>query len=769
MGLFVSKERKNKRRLPKVSKGSSKRPGAKDSSDAGILRFRDEQIICAIRRDLNETPETFVLNNVLMGTMFLRNYQEEIGRAAQEAKNAQESSFWEPNVVMEKANKNVIYRPIHGRNMAEPLVTRRIYVPMNEYVDVFDPENDYEEPQEHSSSRYQVRIEDSKRPGFVKLQRINDLADHDGISLKDIIEAASSNISGSSDTDSISTSIGTEPQLLKEQNADFPSLDDCFVFRKIKKADVDIQLEDLDYKNLKEEDVFSVVSYLTSRRFMKHFQKQVFQKSIAEQLGISQNDVDHGMIDRHSPGKIFCNVRDENGNAYPVEVLPCLKCPWPYKQTYQFCEGSPGAKTQWPTDKMIDEVKQYQCVLVPKGFSRKRGDYPEGDLEWEIHFPLAERYLEAFLLPEQINCYFVFLAIFKEYIQPSTKGLGVVPEHFLNLILTEAEANYSNWASHQLGPRLLGLIDRFSNILSAGKMRDFFIRRKNVLKNRSAKRRLDIANKALHRIKESPLMMIIRALRNVRYTSGNFYPPLDYKELLRILYVKEWDDMTMTHISDKEDEFFGSVSSLDEKPKFKDAETQLAYVNARRQKQKLVERRKRLNDRKGSVDSINDDWECEKHLDRPKKVALLKLFIKHHLEMANASLRISTETQALFYLKQAWYLTRILKEENPLWADEAVRFLEEIRREESKIIIEMQTNIRNFGSLNVLNLEEERYEVGDDLETLDDVQMGLDNCVHRPVDAEVHQQVRNTKVKLKTLSRSFSNNYFQEEPLEDIR
>lgn len=161
-------------------------------------------------------------------------------------------------------------------------------------------------------------------------------------------------------------------------------------------------------------------------------------------------------------------------------------------------------------------------------------------------------------------------------------------------------------------------------------------------------------------------------------------------------------------------------------------------------------------------------WECEKHLDRPKKVALLKLFIKHHLEMASASLRISTETQALFYLKQAWYLTRILKEENPLWADEAVKFLEEIRREEAKIITEMQTNIRKFGSLNVLNLEEERDDAGEDLETLDDIQEGDDG--EKAVDAKhMHQQVRSTKVKLKTLSRSFSNNYFQEEPLENMR
>lgn len=47
-----------------------------DVSDAGLIGMRDGETISAIKKDLNESPEMFVLNNVLMCTMFLRNYQE---------------------------------------------------------------------------------------------------------------------------------------------------------------------------------------------------------------------------------------------------------------------------------------------------------------------------------------------------------------------------------------------------------------------------------------------------------------------------------------------------------------------------------------------------------------------------------------------------------------------------------------------------------------------------------------------------------------------
>lgn len=47
-----------------------------DFSDAALIEQEDREWISEIRNDLNNTPEIFVLNNVLMCTMFLRNYKE---------------------------------------------------------------------------------------------------------------------------------------------------------------------------------------------------------------------------------------------------------------------------------------------------------------------------------------------------------------------------------------------------------------------------------------------------------------------------------------------------------------------------------------------------------------------------------------------------------------------------------------------------------------------------------------------------------------------
>lgn len=47
-----------------------------DFSDAALIEQEDREWISEIRKDLNKTPEIFVLNNVLMCTMFLRNYKE---------------------------------------------------------------------------------------------------------------------------------------------------------------------------------------------------------------------------------------------------------------------------------------------------------------------------------------------------------------------------------------------------------------------------------------------------------------------------------------------------------------------------------------------------------------------------------------------------------------------------------------------------------------------------------------------------------------------
>ncbi|CAG9761007.1 unnamed protein product [Ceutorhynchus assimilis] len=775
-------------------------------NDAVIIGRHDEEMINTIRRDLNETPEMFVLNNVIMCTMFLKNYQEDIYQVLKQMDNAP-NKFWEPDIVMEKANRNVIYRPMHGSNkdIASPLTTRRIYVPMNDYIEVFNPLDDEDaaaddDDEKEHISKYHVKVEESKRPGYVKLRRINAERNNDKNSLKDMLVVPSSNASSSSDTESTITSSGSPIQdnfqLIKDQTDEGVSLDDCFVFRKVKKPDIDIELEELDHEHLTEDDIYDIVSYLPSKKFMKYFSK-IFKESMAKKIGLIQYEIDHAAVDDRIPGKIFCNLRDENGNSYPVEVVPCLKTAWPKKQTYNLLEGKPnhnmesdwtGFDFQWPTHEMLDEMKTFECALVPKGYARNNGTVPEDDLEWEIHFPLAENYLEMLLRPEQIKCFLLLLSIYKEYLEPKTKVHGIVPEHLLNMMFWEAEKNYDDWPTHRLGFRLINVIENFSNRLTERVLRDFFIRKRNVLKNVPTKC-IVYAGEEFFRIKESPLIKILRAMRNVRYTSGTFYPPLDYKELLNILYKTDWDvNPYLSNTNLKSDGI--SISTSGKKPKFMDAEKQLQHVKlmqmrkkAQKKKNIEIDRKKSevisynsTKERRDSVDSLDDQWECEKRFDLPKKIALLKFFINNFIEIAQTSMRISTKKQTLFYLKQAWYLTKILEEENKLFAADVAGYFDVIKKQEDKVITAMQVNLSTYGKLEVFNIDtnnNKNEELDDDLDDLDELpkttlskQAIIDHLMH---EADIHQQIRHMKINLKSLSKSFSSSYNKQVTFETSR
>ncbi|XP_066248025.1 uncharacterized protein [Euwallacea similis] len=786
MGVIISKITRSQRRTV-IIKEQKKQVEVKeqleecDGSDSILVARQDAKYFNAIRNDLNENPEIFVLNNVLMCTFFLKNYQEEIYKAKGEVDKPQDN-FWEPHTIIEKANRNVIYRAMHGarKDIPEPLVTRRIYVPMNEYVEVCDLLSESEDLS--NSSRYQVKMEESRRRGFVRLRRINANACNDGNSMKDVPVVSTSSTTGTSDTDSMATPndkfSNGDPQLVND-DIDDGTPDDCFVYRKIKKQDADMLLE--DGEDLQEEDVYDIVSYLHSRKFMKYFQSKVFKDPIAKQLSIVQYEIDHAVVYQDAPGKVFCNVRSDIESCYPVELMPCLKSSWPDKQTFGFLTMEPTSNDQhylqWPSKKMFQYIKMTECALVPKGYALN-GKF-SGDLDWEIHFPMAERYLETCLRPEQIHCYLVLLSIFKEYIEPHTKSFGILPEHLANLIFWETEKDNVKWPKYQLGHRLMEIIKYFSNCLSERKFQDYFMRNRNIFRNIPLIH-LDAANKTFHAITQSPTMLIIRALRNIRYLSAYFYPPLNYKELLDILYKKNWNQnsllahMNLPH-SEPDNISVSTATSTKKKSTPKDAVKQLHLQKEKKlRKEHRRERQKEDGEiKRGSLDSINDDWVCEKHFDVQKKIALLKFFINCYIDIAKTSMKIASKKQTLFYLKQAWYLTKILQQENQLFAEEVKDYFKEIKKHEDLILGIMQSNIEEYGNMDVLNNNAEvESEEEDNLSTLDDVSDQLPEKNEKKIDTDItiddiHQQIRQKKIKLSTLTKTFKPNYFKSTPIEE--
>lgn len=76
MGCQPSKLKKTNRKSKREMDEDPEKNDQCDFSDAALIEQEDREWISEIRKDLNKTPEIFVLNNVLMCTMFLRNYKE---------------------------------------------------------------------------------------------------------------------------------------------------------------------------------------------------------------------------------------------------------------------------------------------------------------------------------------------------------------------------------------------------------------------------------------------------------------------------------------------------------------------------------------------------------------------------------------------------------------------------------------------------------------------------------------------------------------------
>lgn len=78
-------------------------------------------------------------------------------------------------------------------------------------------------------------------------------------------------------------------------------------------------------------------------------------------------------------------------------------------------------------------------------------------------------------------------------------------------------------------------------------------------------------------------------------------------------------------------------------------------------------------------------WMCEKQFDIVKSKVILSFFIENFISMASVATKISTKYQALFHLKQAWYLTRLLDLTSPSFGPEAMEYRETINELETSM------------------------------------------------------------------------------------
>lgn len=287
--------------------------------------------------------------------------------------------------------------------------------------------------------------------------------------------------------------------------------------------------------------MYDIVSYISSNGFMKYFQN-VFSNSLAQALGFDQNEID---LAKTIPGKIFCNLQDVNEDfeVLPCEIVPSVAIQWPLEFTFEFHNRAErptmwdkfGEEYKWPKVNMINEIRGLSCVLVPRGYIPKRGDNPDLEIEWEIGFPKAQRYLDTHMSHTQMRAFLFLLTIYKSYIEPVNKKYdGLLVDHIRTHMYWECESNPRDWPEHRLGTKLALVIRSFIQKLSVGELSDFFIKKKNMFLNVPNKH-LRHAQKIFHDVLESPAVYFLGALRNLKYTNPKFYPQFDFKELYRLL------------------------------------------------------------------------------------------------------------------------------------------------------------------------------------------------------------------------------------------
>lgn len=253
---------------------------------------------------------------------------------------------------------------------------------------------------------------------------------------------------------------------------------------------------------------------------------------------------------------------------------------------------------------MIKEMQSMDCVLIPTGNWLKKGKNPEVNIEWEIAFPKAERYLEVRMNHAQIKCYLFLLAIHKTFIEPHTQQQGLLAEHLRCHMYWECESNYRDWPEHRLGSKLIKVMTNLKNRLARESLPHYFIKRRNLFENIPGKY-LHFAHRVFHEILQFPIFYFLQAVRNLRYTSGKFYSTLDCRKVYKIL--------TMDNVQTA-----GMINPLPLiviKKNFRDADTKLTYIKDLKRRQRIIqilqereiEGGRLEQQRKGSLESMENE------------------------------------------------------------------------------------------------------------------------------------------------------------------
>jgi len=284
--------------------------------------------------------------------------------------------------------------------------------------------------------------------------------------------------------------------------------------------------------------------YLNSDLFMRSF-ADIFYKKIGTSLGF-EKELNSATTQGNT---IYCDKTQKHHDSKTIkirhEIIPTIfSATWPEEALQRetskrgITEGSvPHVQRNWPNLAMMNEIKKHGCHLFPLGYMPTHGRNDEQCLEWQLAFPKAERYLEARLTHAQVRCLLFSMALYKTFLEPLNRQLGLLPIHIRTLLFWQCE-NHDEWPEDRPGEILLKFLEKLYDAIKNKHLEDYFIENRNLFESTPRTHLLKVQEKLL-RIRENLVIHVLLAVRNLRYKDTAFYPVLDCKKLYDIIVSHE--------------------------------------------------------------------------------------------------------------------------------------------------------------------------------------------------------------------------------------
>lgn len=322
----------------------------------------------------------------------------------------------------------------------------------------------------------------------------------------------------------------------------------CFERKEIRNyEDSDSDSDELYEKTISSRKLFHVWHYLNSTSYMASF-ADVFVEILSKILGFTAESTEYATMQGE---KIYCDLLqhevDKTQTRVRMNITPSIHCrswstqayEWPIRDRRLFQDPRSNIAYIWPTNLMIDNVKKFGYHIVPLGYAPTRGLNDDNNIEWQVSFPEAERYLETCLRHSQVRCYLFALAIYKSFLEPLVDSeLNLLSSHIRTVLFWQCEQNFAAWPDDRPGESLIKLLWAVYDTLRKERLADYFIPAHNKYESIPSRNLRQVQQK-LREILENIVMYSLIAVRDLRYVSRDGedcpYPILDCNKLFIIL------------------------------------------------------------------------------------------------------------------------------------------------------------------------------------------------------------------------------------------